>query len=381
MDAAMFRGGPARTGAFPGEHPGSGWIFRTRSAVKSSPTVFDGAIYAADLAGLIYAVNASTGKLRWSVQADGGIDGSVTVVDDTAYVGTGHGCVCAISCRTGRELWTYRGAGLSGMSTPAVSRGLVVIGGPDGTVLALSQDSGTPRWSYRAGMPLIPQDPNSRRNSGALHSSPLIVEDVVYVTDGRLLALDLASGEQRWQSAALGASTSSPTMGAEVLYTTELDAVCAVEPGRGALRWRTVLDDALLMWSTPAVADEILVVCGRKLGYRLGGGLVAGLDATTGALRWRTATPGPATCGAALHNGRAYVTVAGNQAHLLVLQVATGATVGRIRLPSPMPTSDFVSSPARFADAVCVGLLGGALLCAPAEPKPAGRGLFRRAKS
>lgn len=57
--------------------------------------------------------------------------------------------------------------------------------------------------STRTDLPLVPSHPGSPRDSGQLHSSPLIVHDVVYVRDGRLLAIDLATGERRWRSTVL----------------------------------------------------------------------------------------------------------------------------------------------------------------------------------
>ena len=138
----MFRGGPARTGLYAGENAGVDWTFGTRGMVKSSPTPYDGVVYLADLTGRVHAVDSRTGALRWAYQADGGIDGSVTVADGIAYVCSGDGCVYAFEAGNGSVVWTYRVPDSFGMSTPAVGRGLVVVGGHDGTLLALADDTG-----------------------------------------------------------------------------------------------------------------------------------------------------------------------------------------------------------------------------------------------
>jgi outer membrane protein assembly factor BamB len=283
----------------------------------------------------------------------------------------------------------HRAPALSGLSTPAVAEGLVVVGAGDGSLLALSADTGRLHWSHRTDMPLIPGVPDSPRDSGPLHSSPLIAEGVAYVCDGRLLAIDLATGEPRWRSSVLAAKTSSPAMAGGLIYAAELGAVCAVEPDSGRLCWRTEIADAHLMWSTPAVAGGSVLVCAREqvpgaypLGFRLGGGVVTALDAASGALQWRVRASGRVASAAAVHAGVAYVTVAGTRPHILALDVANGEVRGQQALPAPMPATDLVSSVAHVGGIVCVGLLSAGVSCYPADlRRPArrpGRRWFRR---
>jgi outer membrane protein assembly factor BamB len=389
MEASMFRGDPARTGAHPGDFAPVTWTFRTSGVVKSSPTPWGPNTYVADLSGQVWALDTATGKLVWSFHADGAIDGSITVSGDLAYFGTANGNLYALSVHSGGFVWGGQTRQRSGMSTPAVGGGLVVVGGPNCTLAALSADTGREVWAHLTDMPLIPSQPDSPRSPGPLHSSPLIVDDVVYVCDGRLLAIDLASGDLRWRSSALASSTSSAAMADGLVYAAELDAVCAVEPSSGQVRWRTNVPDAHLLWSTPAVADGSVVVCAREqlpggpLGIRLGGGVVAALDAVTGALRWRVTTTGPVGSAAALDQGTAYVHVAGQRPHILALDLATGAvqTQRPVRAPASPSTPDLISSPARTGDLVCVGLLSGDVSCFPADLAiPRSRGWLRKGR-
>src|ERR1700692_1295314 len=46
------------------------WSYATGDAVSASPTVVDGGVYIGSWDGFFYAIDASTGALRWKFQVD-----------------------------------------------------------------------------------------------------------------------------------------------------------------------------------------------------------------------------------------------------------------------------------------------------------------------
>ena len=103
--AAMFRGGPARTGWF-GHEPTrsrfSPWLFRTGGPIRSSPAVVDGVVYVTSLDGGVYAVEATEGRLLWRFACEGGgVDSSPTVVDGLLYFTSGDRHVYAVDVDSG----------------------------------------------------------------------------------------------------------------------------------------------------------------------------------------------------------------------------------------------------------------------------------------
>ena len=81
--------------------------------------------------GEIVAINAATGRTRWTASVPGDPTGGATVVNDLVITGTFQGRLVALDRRTGRIVWTTDvGGGISGW--PAVAGNLVVI--PTGTV-------------------------------------------------------------------------------------------------------------------------------------------------------------------------------------------------------------------------------------------------------
>src|SRR5205807_2607165 len=71
-DTGCYRGGPARTGYFPGarapQRPAVLWVYRT-DAHPWDPVVADGVVYFGDAAGTVHAIRADTGAAVW-VSAD-----------------------------------------------------------------------------------------------------------------------------------------------------------------------------------------------------------------------------------------------------------------------------------------------------------------------
>src|SRR6202035_1194800 len=123
---------------------------------------------------------------------------------------------------TGEQIWArpaYRrdseiaiahgfpGLGVNIVSSPAVDRGTVYIGGGDCGVYALDAARGMLLWTYQANQERIPGGPERSRplRSGGIvtpqvRSSPAVVDGTVFIcgADLYLYALDAAVGVPRW---------------------------------------------------------------------------------------------------------------------------------------------------------------------------------------
>ncbi|PJK10033.1 outer membrane protein assembly factor BamB [Lysobacteraceae bacterium NML08-0793] len=110
------------------------------------------------------------------------------VAEGRVYAAAGNGSVRAIDLANGQTLWSWNGEKHSRWSGgPGVGDGLVVIGSLDGEVVALNAASGTERWRAKVNNEVI--------------ASPAIQGNTVMVrsNDGRVTAFDAASGAERWR--------------------------------------------------------------------------------------------------------------------------------------------------------------------------------------
>ncbi|NIN70818.1 MAG: PQQ-binding-like beta-propeller repeat protein [Gemmatimonadetes bacterium] len=175
-------------------------------------------------------------------------------------------------------------------------------GGPDHAGVyagAFASGHGQVEWAFQTG--------------GPVRGSPLIDGDLVLVGsgDGRLYAIDRASGEERWHFEAGAAVNSSVAVHAGLVYFGDRSNVFyALDRRTGRERWRVETGaDHPWDWghegwdyftSSPAIAGDLMVVGS-------GDGSVYGFDAASGTERWRVSTGGRVRSSPAIANGVAYV--------------------------------------------------------------------------
>jgi len=151
--------------------------------------------------------------------------------------------VACHSVTTGEPVWRHRDAtrfwdahvGAGPRATPTLSGGRVYTLGATGILNALDAADGRVVWSRNAA-----SDTDAKLPTFGFVSSPLVVDDVVIVHAGALVAYDLATGERRWVGPS-GGSYGSPhllTIGGvpQVLLMSHAGAT-SLAPADGRLLW------------------------------------------------------------------------------------------------------------------------------------------------
>ncbi len=275
----------------------------------STPAVYDGEVIFGASDGAVHAVDASNGTQIWSAPliahpVFSGITSSPKIVFDTVYIGTfnesgGPGEVVALGATNGTILWRTPAPGSVSYSTPAVVAGTLYVG---------------VRGLYNT-------------TTGISYAPPF-----------GLLALDAATGAQRWFFPTAGSVAASPLVDGPAVVVASTDGyVSAVNATSGSLVWRAQASAGV---SSPALVDGLLIVGGGSFGS---GGRVTALDPATGAARWTFVPNGPV---------ESSVTAAGHRA-FFATNVANGtayclnATNGRLDWSfTPSPNQFILSTPA-----------------------------------
>ncbi len=112
------------------------WAF----AAPSDQTVFvsavaDGLVYAGSEDSNLYAIDAASGALRWTLDTGGGVGSLAAFADGVLYVPSADRFVYAVDAATGEELWKVEVGGAP--SIPVVIAGRVIVGTDLGTVVAI----------------------------------------------------------------------------------------------------------------------------------------------------------------------------------------------------------------------------------------------------
>ncbi len=194
------------------------WKFETEGYVHGTPGIWTRTVKGVDRDESFVIVTGCDSYLR-VLTADGGaqirqvnlgayVGASAAVLGDHVYCGTYGNEILGVNLELGEIAWRYRHPkrGFPFFASAALTDGLVIIGGRDKMVHALSPETGDPLWTYTA---------RSR-----IESSAVIVGARVFfgTTRGLFVALDVSSGESVWEFATGSSIVASPSVADGRIY-------------------------------------------------------------------------------------------------------------------------------------------------------------------
>lgn len=197
------------------------------------------------------------------------------------YAASHDGRVSALDPDSGREIWQTK-LDVDLAAGPGVGQGVVAVVSVDGDVITLESDTGAERWR--------------RFIAGESLAIPLITADNVLVqtVDNQLRALSLYDGSERWsieqQTPALTirGSTSPVNVGGNVVTGFDNGRLVAVDISSGDVQWDSMISPPAGRSDLDRLADVDgdLAVVGQDVyaaGYQ---GRVASLAAESGQVLW-----------------------------------------------------------------------------------------------
>jgi len=225
-----------------GERREPAWTYDAGAPLWAGPTFAGGLVYAGGEDGQLHAVDARSGAKRWSFRAGGAFRTRAAVAGGRAFIQADDGFLYALDAATGREAWRSR------VTDKPIER--------------------------------LPFD-NPKSRYDRFGSDAFVAGGRLYVGthDGRVLALDAASGARLWEFATGDSVLAAPALAAGRLYVGSYDKhVYALDAASGRLLWKRDTQGAVV--STPAVAGDLVIVGNRC--YDL-----LGLRAATGEVAWK----------------------------------------------------------------------------------------------
>jgi outer membrane protein assembly factor BamB len=278
------------------------WTFRARNLIEFPPAVAYGRLFFANNAGVVFAVNAATGKRVWVYVSHRCQAMSPAVDRNVVYVtflnrppcnatrGNLDGEVVALAARSGKVRWRRR-IGPS-ESSPLVQAGLVYVGDWNGGVYAFSAATGKLRWRYTAG--------GKVKDGLALSGRRLFFG----AYDAHVYALDARTGKLIWKA------SSQPRLG----HSGEFYATPAIAYGRvfiGSTDGKEYAFGAAtghLLWShsTGGYVYSSAAVWRRRIFAGSYSGSLYCFDAATGDVKWSFAANGPISGSPTIVAGRVY---------------------------------------------------------------------------
>lgn len=197
------------------------------------------------------------------------------------------------------------------------------------------------RWRFDGGSDLLALDAASGEERwrvpvpGRLFAAPLLADGSLYVGDdpftvtvsaaspvAALRALDPATGAERWRAAGVVDPLGPPAVFADLLVVRSLAETAAFDAATGRRRWSGALG-----LEVPVVGDAILVYEGNPAG-------LFAVEAATGEDRWTIAPPRAALRPVAISGGLLFA--AGGDDRLRAIDPATGGLLGTTAEPAAL---------------------------------------------
>jgi len=198
------------------------WTHRpdTTATYRASPLPLGGDVVLANDRGQITALNAATGRPRWSASIGEPVYTSMTAGRDHVLVPTTRGSLIALAVASGETAWRVDLGEDVRVGAPLVVGDHVIVGTSTGEAVALDLMTGDERWRTDV--------------EGVVRARPAAGGGVVYIGTmaSRLLALDVGTGAVVWESTARGRIKTDLTVAGDLL-------IVATEP-RHIVAYRTV---------------------------------------------------------------------------------------------------------------------------------------------
>jgi len=202
-------------------------------------------------------------KQQWKVTVGFG-DATPVLVGDKIYLNTRQGdneVILCLNAANGKEIWKnqYSAMAVTGpaashpgpRSTPAVANGKIVTFGATGIISCLDDNTGKVIWRR--------DNPNHEVPQFFTAMSPLIIDNLCIAhvgtkDKGRVLALDLNTGNEKWKWSGDGPSYASPSI---MTINGKKHVIIQTEKNLISLS----LTDGKLLWQVPTPVQERFYNC------------------------------------------------------------------------------------------------------------------------
>ncbi len=272
------------------------WTFRSRSLLEFPPAVADGMLFVGQLRGRFFGVDTATGTAVWRKSIGHCSAASPAVHDGVVFASflapypcpkgdaTGGGYVFAWDAKTGTQRWVAKLPPVE--SSPLVQDGTVYVGAWDGRLYALDEATGATKWATQLDAQIVSSA--SWVDAASAGGTPAVV---IGTNGGSLYAVDAATGAIRWQAR----STDHAGSGREYFYATPTVAYGRVFIGNtDGWMYAYGARNGKLIWAQRAGSYVYTgaVAAGQVIYIGTYDGSVIAFDATTGDRLWTTAVPG-----------------------------------------------------------------------------------------
>ncbi|MBW7956551.1 MAG: PQQ-binding-like beta-propeller repeat protein [Deltaproteobacteria bacterium] len=242
----------------------------------SSPALHGGILYVGSTNDRFYAVDLSTGSVKWRYHARQPIEASPAITGEMVCFGSADGVMRCLD-HSGKVLWEYQ-ARSEILSSPVVSGGRLFFNSQDDRVHALNAMTGVREWTYsRATYTVV---------SPRIYGSPAYSGDgslFFLFSDGNIVSLDAETGSETWSKKVIGSFVKAGKWRRSPLYQ---DGTVYVIDGNEAVQ---ALDAATgeVKGVYGIIKTRDFIIPDRRSIVLVGETDIVALDRLSGAILWK----------------------------------------------------------------------------------------------
>jgi len=282
------------------------WSVPISASPVAPPVVDSDRILVVLQSGAVEAHRASDGTTLWKVELRSELP--LAADGDRVYVAAGE-AIHALKATDGTPEWL---APTGNVTAPLVAHAGWVIAATQKALTAYRAADGTKVWSRELG---------NQRETATIEGDNLYVP----LEDGRLVALDLRSGEEKWARHLTGPLSEVLALPDRVYVRSADKHLYCYRASDGERDWRVLF--GAVMRGRPAADDKRIYVTSMD-------NTVRAYRRSNGELLWHPAVPFRPTTGPELIESA--VIVSGGEAELKAFDAATGKPVGQVTLEEPL---------------------------------------------
>ena len=257
------------------------WARQFGTAPRGNPSLFGGGVavdagrvFATNGLGFVAALDAGTGAQVWQVRLSGPLRGAPSVANGTVYAMSQDNQITSLKQTDGSTNWSNAAAleiaGIFGTSAPALAQGTVVAGFSSGELNAYRYENGRIVWTDTLARTSTRTSVSSLAD---IDADPVVDNGQVIALGqgGRMVALDLISGQRIWELNLAGISTPC-VIGEWAFVVTDEAKVVAVARATGKVRWISQLPRyrkakskaGQISYEGPILAGDRLILAGSN---------------------------------------------------------------------------------------------------------------------
>ncbi len=262
------------------------WSYHSSGPVYGKPALTHDNVVFGSADGSVYCLKSGDGSLEWRTRTNGPIVGVPVVLNDTVFIGGSDRRFRALRLSDGAVIWESDSLNGFVETQPLIAGGSVIFGAWDGRLYALDRATGRTRWIWEGGRPGILYSPAT--------CWPVESHGRVFIVapDREMTAVDLLTGNTIWRTARhqVRESIGISKDGSRIYVRTMRDSILAIDPAADSCR---------VMWTTECgfgydINAAMLIEQDGRVLYGTKNGLVLALDGATGTILWKHRASGVA---------------------------------------------------------------------------------------